>query len=249
MRFLLATRAKRCAASAIALCGIAVLGGCRFTDRPMTLASLDAKPVMMPLEFRESVYIVGTSETSMLFSDVPLETLVKNPPATGSVLHAQVLWAPKPGYTPVDPTATNVTLRWIVFSNGEVGVYGGAGFCWPRGTLGKGPLAVDIEASTLSLIASTSGFVDLASPAQVTGTFRADFVPERAIRLRQLVSQRVTDALGRPYWVDARGESRTDVARRAGVSDSPDRSRRAAEVPPQPQGRSLLAATNARHRG
>ena len=54
-----------------------------------------------------------------------------------------------------------------------------------------------------SLIASTPGFVDLASPASITGTFSATFEPERAIRLRQAVSQLVTDAIGRPYWVDA----------------------------------------------
>lgn len=168
------------------------------------MTSLDAAPVQMALSYVEASYVVHASETSLLFSDVPLDALLKGVPKTGSVLHAQVLWAPKPGYTPVDPTATNVTLRWIVFSHGEVGVYGGAGFCWPRGTLGQGPLRVSIEASTLSLIASTPGFVDLASPASITGSFSATFEPERAIRLRQAVSQLVTDAIGRPYWVDAR---------------------------------------------
>jgi hypothetical protein len=187
--------------------GMLVLGlaGCSLFDRPPTMTSLDAKPVSLELSYIESSYIVQASETSMLFSDVSLQELLEGPPQTGSILHAQILWGPKPGYTPVDATATNVTIRWIVFSGGEVGVYGGAGFCWPRGTLGKGDYAISIEASTLSLIASTAGFVDLASPASITGTFSATFEPERAIRLRQAVSQLVTDAIGRPYWVDAAG--------------------------------------------
>lgn len=179
------------------------LAGCSLFDRTPTMTSLDAEPVSLELSFIESSYIVQASETSMLFSDVALHELLDGAPTTGSVLHAQILWGPKPGYTPVDPTATNVTLRWIVFSGGEVGVYGGAGFCWPRGKLGKGDYTISIEASTLSLIASTPGFVDLASPASITGTFSATFEPERAIRLRQAVSQLVTDAIGRPYWVDA----------------------------------------------
>ncbi|MGA0872193.1 MAG: hypothetical protein ACO3SJ_04890 [Phycisphaerales bacterium] len=179
------------------------LAGCSLFDRAPTMTSLDAEPVSLELSFVEASYVVQASETSMLFSDVTLYELLNGPPETGSVLHAQILWGPKPGYTPVDPTATNVTLRWIVFSGGEVGVYGGAGFCWPSGKLGKGDYSISIEASTLSLIASTPGFVDLASPASITGTFSATFEPERAIRLRQAVSQLVTDAIGRPYWVDA----------------------------------------------
>jgi hypothetical protein len=188
------------------------LAGCSLFDRPPTMTSLDAKPVSLELSYLESSYIVQASETSMLFSNVSLQELLDGPPQTGSVLHAQILWGPKPGYTPVDPTATNVTLRWIVFSGGEVGVYGGAGFCWPRGTLGKGDYSISIEASTLSLIASTAGFVDLASPASITGTFSATFEPERAIRLRQAVSQLVTDAIGRPYWVDASGTDDRQLA-------------------------------------
>ncbi|MGA1393046.1 MAG: hypothetical protein ACO38W_07810 [Phycisphaerales bacterium] len=188
------------------------LAGCSLFDRAPTMTSLDAEPVSLGLSFIEASYVVQASETSMLFSDVSLQELLEGPPQTGSVLHAQILWGPKPGYTPVDPTATNVTLRWIVFSGGEVGVYGGAGFCWPRGTLGKGDYSISIEASTLSLIASTAGFVDLASPASITGTFSATFEPERAIRLRQAVSQHDTDAIGRPYWVDAAGADDRQLA-------------------------------------
>ncbi|MGA0173095.1 MAG: hypothetical protein ACO3NL_05515, partial [Phycisphaerales bacterium] len=50
-----------------------------------------------------------------------------------------------------------------------------------------------------------AGFVDLASPGSITGSLSSTFEPERAIRLRQAVSQLVTDAIGRPYWVDAAG--------------------------------------------
>lgn len=183
-----------------------LLAGCG-GGTSMRLESLDQKPVLLQLALRDGVYVVHPSETSVVLSDLPWEELAKGRPEVGQVLHAQLLWVPKPGYTPVDSTATNVTLRWIVFSGGEVGVYGGAGFCWPSGRIGKDALSVRVEASTLSLIASTKGFVDLASPAAISGRFVAAYDPEQALRARQQVSQLVTDALGRTYWVDEGGGS------------------------------------------
>ena len=191
--------------------GIALgLNGCGtlFTAGAPRLESLDERRVRLALEVAEGAYAVHPSEASLLFASAPFAEFGglgdgEARPGDGFVLHAQLLWVPKPGTTPIDPTATNVTLRWVVFSAGEVGVYGGAGFCWPDGEVGKDPLVLDIEASTLSLIASTPGFVDRASPASISGRFRAPYRPAAALEMRQRVSRLVTEAVGRAYWVDA----------------------------------------------
>ena len=167
------------------------------------LDSLDEQRVRMSLPVVEGAYAVHPSEASLLFSSEAFERFAEPPRGDAFVLHAQLLWVPKPGTTPIDPTATNVTLRWIVFAGGEVGVYGGAGFCWPDGEIGEDPVTLDIEASTLSLIASTPDFVDQASPASISGRFRAPYRPAAALEMRQRVSRLVTEAVGRAYWVDA----------------------------------------------
>lgn len=181
----------------------AALPGCIWfrAASPLELRSLDQSPVVLRLDLPYGGYAVHPSETSIVLSDHPLESLRQAPPRTGQILHAQVLWVPKPGTTPVAATATNVTLRWVVFSEGEVGVYGGAGFCWPSGRSGRDPIRIAIDGSTLSLIAATEGFVDLVSPAAITGTISAPYEPSEALQLRQIASQFVTDALGRTFWV------------------------------------------------
>lgn len=200
-------RVRRVACRSMIGGAILCVAGCRgvFGGGDPTLESLDEQRVRMPLSVAESAYAVHPSEASLLFASVPFERFADDleRPVEAFVLHAQLLWVPKPGTTPIDPTATNVTLRWIVFSGAEVGVYGGAGFCWPDGTIGEDALILDIEASTLSLIASTPSFVDQASPASVSGRFRAAYRPGAALEMRQRVSRLVTEAVGRPYWVDA----------------------------------------------
>lgn len=207
--------------AAMLVCGL-FGAGCSglFAGDDALIESLDEQRVRMPLEVAEAAYAVHPSEASLLFSSVPFDRFAETSEADGLeafVLHAQLLWVPKPGTTPIDPTATNVTLRWIVFAGGEVGVYGGAGFCWPDGEIGKDALTLDIEASTLSLIASTSGFVDQASPASISGRFRAAYRPAAALELRQRVSRRVTEAVGRAYWVDG-GPVSSPIAPRGEMS-------------------------------
>lgn len=195
----LGTLAAMLAAGGMAMPGCIWLRG----SSPLELQSLDQSPVVLRLDLPHGGYDVHPSETSIILSDHPIEQLLESPPQTGQVLHAQVLWVPKPGTTPVAATATNVTLRWAVFSEGEVGVYGGAGFCWPSGRTGRDPIRIDIDGSTLTLIAATEGFVDLVSPAKITGSLQAAYAPAESLRLRQVASQLLSNALGRTFWVSA----------------------------------------------
>jgi hypothetical protein len=173
-------------------------------------------PVRVDLRFDNGSYSVEPSDTSFYISNLTLEELIDGPVINAQILHAQLLWSPKPGATPVDPTATNLTLRLAIFVDGQLGVYGGAGFAWPSGSIGDGPVELEIVGSTLTLLHSTDGFRDLLSPVLLIGQISAPFDPVRTLRTRQAASQLVTNRLGRTQWVfDALSSFEEQVALRA----------------------------------
>ena len=101
----------------------------------------------------------------------------------------------------MDSSATNVSIRHIIIADGEVGVYGGAGFAMPRGEPGKKKLPIALKDGTVRLLESTDGFNDLLSPAKITGDFTAYLQPETARMIHRAISQLVTNALGKSRLV------------------------------------------------
>ena len=149
----------------------------------------------------------------MVFSDIPYEDLARGTARNGRFLHVEVLWRPRPGRTPIEASSTNLTLRFVVVSEGEVGVYAGGGFGWiDGGTDADEELGIEITGSSLSLIDKTPGFVDLLSPAEMTGTLGARKNAENARATRRAASQFVTNRLGRVQWVSRESPARTDGA-------------------------------------
>ncbi len=96
----------------------------------------------------------------------------------------------------MDSSATNVSIRYIVFAVGEVGIYGGAGFAMPHGTIGEGTVSLSLRDASLTLLDSTDGFVDLLSPARLTGKLTANLDRNQSQRMAWAVNQIVTNALG-----------------------------------------------------
>src|SRR5690606_33315298 len=123
--------------------------------------------------------------TSFYLSDVPLDTLLSGRPGAGQIMHIELMWLPRPGRTPVDPSATNISIRLIVFAENEVGVYGGAGFAWVKGKNTGKRMTLSIEEASLSLMASTDGFNDLLTPSLMSGRITAIRDESAALRLRQ----------------------------------------------------------------
>lgn len=181
------------------------------------LVALGAAPLRFETAFREGVYAARDAEDSFWFSTVPLDALFaheKGAPLEDAVfLHAQLLWVPEAGKTPVSESATNVVTRIVVVSGGKVGVYGGAAFARIDGVPGEDSVELDIRGGTLSLLECGEGFHDLLSPAGLTAVVRATPSPTDANRWRRAVSQFVTNALGRSTWVDAGGSGRTFATR------------------------------------
>ncbi len=146
--------------------------------------------------------------TSIVLSDVPIDRILKGEVRDGQMLHFELLWRPKPGATPMDSAATNVSVRHIVISNGHVGIYGGAGFAYPSDDPAKHhEVTFTLRDASMQLQECTVGFVDLLSPAQLTGTFTARRDDKLARQLYFGVSQLVTNALGRTRYVIAAPES------------------------------------------
>ena len=120
----------------------------------LTVSSRAQNPVKLALDLQYGAFAIQPAQHSFFLSSVPLEELLNDELENAIVLHAQLLWQPKPGATPVDPTATNVTLRLLLVTEGEVGLYGGAGFAWPSGDLEKGPAARKVSIFAVSNVSN-----------------------------------------------------------------------------------------------
>jgi hypothetical protein len=188
------------------LTGACLLAGCAGWGGPggaLQLESLGREAAVLKSSLDVAVYSHGQSpETSFVLTDIPPAALLSDSPADGQLIHIDLLWEPKPGATPLDRTATNAAIRYVVLVGREVGVYGGAGFVRPRGVPGSAArLTVTVRDSSLRLMHATPGFVDRMGTARLSGSFTAARDDAQARRLRYAASQRVTNALGRSVYV------------------------------------------------
>ena len=190
---------------ALYMAALTALGGCVALGGRGSLRaeSLGRDPVTLKSPTVAAVYAHGQApETSFFLSDVSLRALLDDGSVTAQVVHIELLWMPKPGRTPLDPSATNASIRYVLIVGEELGVYGGAGFVLPHGRPGKRRLAVTVKDASLTLLEATPGFVDRLGPTQLTGEFAAQRDDATCRQLRYAVSQRVTNALGRTRMVD-----------------------------------------------
>ena len=122
------------------------------------------------------------NEGDIWMTDIPMDQIISGDFQTGQIIHLQLLWKPVAGKTPLVSTSTNLTIKYYIISNGAVGIYGGGGFCWPSGDLDNG-LSLFIEDANLSIESTNANFIDLLSPASMSG--RVTSVPE-SITARQI---------------------------------------------------------------
>ena len=197
------TRGLYLAMSLLVLWGAA---GCAGSVRHGSLRaqSLGDDPVALEGEYVTAFYADGSSvETSFILSDVGLDQLLSGQFSRGNVVRVDLLWIPKPGATPMDSSATNASILYVIVADGELGVYGGAGFALPEGDASGRSLAVRLRDATLDLLESTDGFVDLLSPATLTGTFTATHNDQRTRQLSTALRRLLNNALGSNRRTDA----------------------------------------------
>ena len=191
---------------------LASLGACTtiLPPQPLRMESLGDRPIYLSTDYVIAFYGEHqATETSFLLADVTTAQLLSGEISRGQIVHVNLLWLPEAGSTPMDASATNASVRYVVVADGEVGVYGGTGFALPMGDTGEPELSVLFKDASLTLLDSTDGFVDLLSPARLTGTFTAKLNPSRTRQLRFALSQFVTNALGHSRLVDATEPSRS----------------------------------------
>ncbi len=200
----------------IAILALSAAAGCASgrVSGSLRAESLGDNRVYIEAAYETAVYTDYNSvETSFFMTDIPMDDLLTGNVTTGMVVHVDLLWEPTAGKTPMDSSATNVTVRYIVFAEGEMGIYGGAGFAMPKGDAGKGSMTLTLRDASITLLDSTDGFVDLLSPARLTGTLTAGLDENRARQMAYAVNQIVTNALGYTRLVATNAAEATPLRR------------------------------------
>lgn len=92
---------------------------------------------------------------------------------SATIIHLHTFIEPRAGRTPIADGASNMTVRYLVLSNGQVGLYGGGGFLWRSGDPGDSTFGGELRGASLKLLRATPGFHDLLGPCELHGSFSA----------------------------------------------------------------------------
>jgi len=106
---------------------------------------------------------------------------------SGTIAQIHLFLNPKPGRTPIEPTAASASVRWIVITNGEIGIYDGAGFMLPGRRVAKGYISGSIRNAPLRLTRKTPGFSDPLITPEIDIKFATKLDEQSAIELASRV--------------------------------------------------------------
>ncbi len=195
------------------------LAGCAHdSGGSLTLTSRTQTNMVVMGGFQSSLYSIDDrGRVTVLLFDGPVEQ-----PAQAVTI--RVFWKPRAGRTPVDPTATNATIHYTIFTgdrNQEVGVYSGAGFVYPIGKLGQSVLNAEVWQASLRLTDRSALFADLLGSATLEGYFTAKRDDPAVRRLLRQIHTMVTQRVGYPRYVSnpATGPWVGAVASRQGLGN------------------------------
>ncbi len=179
-------------ASAIAGCSIFNNSGA--PSKPIYVSGQTGDVLTVP--YPNGVYVESDNNTADLyFTTIPGvgEPGVSMKGVSGSVLHVHMFLKPRAGKTPIDFTASNVTITHILVAEGAVGVYGGAGFMLPSSDPGASTFGGALRDVTLRPTSRTDGFSDQLGWNELAGTLRASRDPERASQIAAWVDAVLAD--------------------------------------------------------
>lgn len=169
------------------------------------LQSVD-QPVRVNPDFTLRIY--GYDDTST--ADIYLTTLSREqlrPGAdlsevSGHLIHIQMFVKPRPGRTPIAPTAFNAAVTHIVIANGRLGIYRGGGFLLPGGNVGDLNFGGRLIGGTLRLESNSEGFRDLLGASALRANFRA----EKQLGAAELARQRMRELIAMTEPVEVEGD-------------------------------------------
>jgi len=160
---------------------------------------------------------VGSSFTSGFFSveednALTVVLLEGDPASPTAALTVRMFWRPRVGATPIDATATNASIHYVVFGSSlsnrdaaeqtrEVGLYSGAGFLYLNSDLDADRLKAGLWEAHVRLADRSEHFVDQVGPSLMAGSVRAVRDDDRVNTLLQRLGQLTSDRLGYPRLV------------------------------------------------
>jgi len=103
---------------------------------------------------------------------------------SGTLVHVHLFLDPKPGKTPIEPTAATATVRYAIIADGRIGIYDGAGFMLPGQKPGKDTISGTLEDAPIRLSRVTPGFNDPFTAGKLDLTFEAPLDDRIAPELR-----------------------------------------------------------------
>lgn len=211
--------ARRWIAIALLVAAVGVSAGCdprqSFVELPplqpvggwAQLKSTDPNGMILDAKFDTAVYHENSDDSlTMLLIDGEASR-----PNQAVMIH--MFYLPLAGYTPLDATATNATVRYVVFAPEDgslVGIYSGAGFVHPKQTPGEAELEISAWDATLTLTDASIGFTDALGRTKMTGRFVMKNDSGATVEGMRLLSRQISSRLGYPMAVDA-GEAQPDA--------------------------------------
>ncbi len=140
------------------------------TGGELNVKSITGDEVTLRGGFEHGIYTVidGNTATIILY-DGPAE----NPSQAVTI---RMFWNPQSGRTPIDPSATNATIQYVIFGDDgkQMGIYSGAGFFYPNTELGSDRLNGSVWQSSLRISDKTDGFTDTIGQARMEGKISVD---------------------------------------------------------------------------
>lgn len=179
-------------------------GGSGARDTDLTIQSRANPEDIAAGGFDRGVYSYdGPSSITVLLTDGPVD-------APNRALIIRMFWKPKAAATPLDETATNATVQYIVFGpetgpdeKRSVGIYSGGGFLYPKNKIDSIFLDANLWQATLTLADSSEGFEDTLGASILRGRFMAERDDEGIVNAVRLVNIAVSESLGVPRFVRA----------------------------------------------
>jgi hypothetical protein len=140
----------------------------------LTTRSINTGVYIAP-EYPVAVFVETDDFTADVYlTDIPLSRLADDADTLsdvrGTIVHIHVFLVPWAGRTPVADSAVNCTVREIVVSGGEMGLYSGGGFIMTSEPDGA-QYSADVRQADLRLAAASAGFVDKLGASLMEGGF------------------------------------------------------------------------------
>lgn len=135
------------------------------------IESFDNGSALVPRVVSSGYTATDRSTADLYFSDIPLGDLNQAESfndLVGTIVRVRMFLVPKPGKTPIEPTASTATIQAAVLSRGEIGLYGGGAFMLPSGEPGDRSFGGSIRGGSVRLLSATPGFADLLGASRFT---------------------------------------------------------------------------------